>query len=83
MVAETQKETFLPSRFNWPPLYRFQNHSKLGNLGKIARFAIRAKPGIVLIEFVLSEDPLYLPKVIEGVLMASYLIKQSELMPKG
>ena len=21
VVAETQKETFLPSRFNWPPLY--------------------------------------------------------------
>ena len=38
---------------------RFQNRAKSGNLGKIARFAIRVKPGIVLIEFVLSGDPLY------------------------
>ena len=39
---------------------RFQNRVISGNLGKIARFAIRVIPGIVLIEFVLSEDPLYL-----------------------
>ena len=37
-----------------------KNRTKSGNLGKIVRFAIRTKPGIVLIEFVLSGDPLYL-----------------------
>ncbi len=40
-------------------LVLFQNRAKSGNLGKVVRFAIRAKPGIVLIEFVLSEDPRY------------------------
>ena len=39
-------------------LVLFQNRAKSGTLGKIARFTIRAKPGIVLTEFVLSEDPL-------------------------
>ena len=38
---------------------RFQNRVISGNLGKIARFDIRAKPKIMLIEFVLSEDLLY------------------------
>ena len=38
---------------------RFQNRAISGKLGKIARFAIHAKPGIVLIEFVLSGDLLY------------------------
>ena len=39
---------------------RFQNHTKSGNLGKIVQFAIRTKPGMVLIEFVLSGDFLYM-----------------------
>jgi len=38
-----------------------KNRTKSGNLGKIVRFAIRTKPGFVLIEFVLSGDPLYTP----------------------
>ena len=41
---------------------RFQNRAKSGNLGKVARFAIRVKPGIVLIKFVLYGDPLYFLK---------------------
>ena len=41
---------------NCKSCYFAQNRAKSGNLGKIARFAIRAKPGIVLIEFVLSGD---------------------------
>ena len=39
-----------------------KNRTKSGNLGKIVRFAIRTKPNFILIEFVLSEDPLYLVK---------------------
>ena len=35
---------------------RFQNRVISGNLGKIARFAIRVIPGIVLIKFVLFEE---------------------------
>ena len=38
---------------------KIRNRVKSGNLGKIVRFAIRVKPGIVLIEFMLSGDPLY------------------------
>ena len=37
-----------------------KNRTKSGNLGKIVRFAIHTKLGIVLIEFVLSGDPLYM-----------------------
>ena len=47
---------------------RFQNRVISGNLGKIARFAIRVIPGIVLIEFVLSEDLLYLKMSFAKVL---------------
>ena len=49
---------------------RFQNRAKSGNLGKIARFAIRVKPGIVLIEFVLSGDLLY--KILKDHLSTNY-----------
>ena len=48
---------------------RFQNRVISGNLGKIARFAIRVIPGIVLIEFVLSEDLLYIQEKYSSSLL--------------
>ena len=41
------------------PQQGIQNRVKSRNLGKITRFSNRVKPRTVLIESVLSEDPLY------------------------
>ena len=61
--SKTCKNMFILSskHMNWHFLLfgTFQNRTKSGNLGKIVRFAIRTKPGIVLIEFVLSGELLY------------------------
>ena len=46
-------------RFQNPAKSNFKIMLKSGNLGKIAQFAIHAKLGIVLIEFVLSGDLMY------------------------